>query len=83
MRQRNYGRDLELTFRMGITMMMLAVVYVFFLGLLMMAGLPWELVLIIAVAMAFFQYFMSDKLVLATTGAREWSRQRKSRVCMA
>ena len=35
MRQRNYGRDLELTFRMGITMVMLAVVYVFFLGLLM------------------------------------------------
>ena len=35
MRQRNYGRDLELTFRMGITMMMLAVVYVFFLGMLL------------------------------------------------
>jgi heat shock protein HtpX len=36
----------------------------------MMAGIPWEIVLIIAVGMAFFQYFMSDKLVLATTGAR-------------
>ena len=80
MRQRNYGRDLELTFRMGITMMMLAVVYVFFLGLLMMAGLPWELVLIIAVAMAFFQYFMSDKLVLATTGAREVTAEEEPRL---
>ena len=80
MRQRNYGRDLELTFRMGITMMMLAVVYVFFLGLLMMAGLPWELVLIIAVAMAFFQYFMSDKLVLATTGARAVTAEEEPRL---
>ena len=80
MRQRNYGRDLELTFRMGITMMMLAVVYVFFLGLLMMAGIPWELVLVIAVAMAFFQYFMSDKLVLATTGAREVTAEEEPRL---
>ena len=80
MRQRNYGRDLELTFRMGFTMMMLAVVYVFFLGLLMMAGIPWEMVLIIAVAMAFFQYFMSDKLVLATTGAREVTAEEEPRL---
>ena len=80
MRQRNYGRDLELTFRMGITMMMLAVVYVFFFGLLMMAGLPLELVLVIAVAMAFFQYFMSDKLVLATTGAREVTAEEEPRL---
>ena len=80
MRQRNYGRDLELTFRMGITMVMLAVVYVFFLGMLMMAGLPLELVLIIAVAMAFFQYFMSDKLVLATTGARVVTAEEEPRL---
>ena len=50
MRQRDYGRDFELTFRMGFTMMMLAVVYVLFLGLLMFAGIPWEMVLIIAIA---------------------------------
>ena len=80
MRQRNYGRDLELTFRMGITMMMLAVVYVFFLGLLMFAGIPPELVLVIAVAMAFFQYFMSDKLVLATTGARVVTAEEEPRL---
>ena len=80
MRQRNYGRDLELTFRMGITMMMLAVVYVFFLGLLMFAGIPLELVLVIAVAMAFFQYFMSDKLVLATTGARVVTAEEEPRL---
>ena len=80
MRQRNYGRDLELTFRMGITMVMLAVVYVFFFGLLMFAGIPPELVLVIAVAMAFFQYFMSDKLVLATTGARVVTAEEEPRL---
>ena len=80
MRQRNYGRDFELTFRMGFTMMMLAVVYVLFLGLLMLAGIPFELVLIIAIAMAFFQYFMSDKLVLATTGAREVTAEEEPRL---
>ncbi len=80
MRQRNYGRDFELTFRMGFTMMMLAVVYVLFLGLLMFAGIPWEMVLIIAIAMAFFQYFMSDKLVLATTGAKEVTAEQEPRL---
>ncbi|CAI8053857.1 Protease HtpX homolog 2 [Geodia barretti] len=61
-------------------MMMLAVVYVFFLGLLMFAGIPPELVLVIAVAMAFFQYFMSDKLVLATTGARVVTAEEEPRL---
>ena len=80
MRQRNYGRDLELTFRMGITMMMLAVVYVFFLGLLLLAGIDPILIGVIAVAMAFFQYFMSDKLVLATTGARVVTAEEEPRL---
>ena len=80
MKQRSYGRDFALTFRMGFTMMMLAVVYVIFLGLLMAAGIPWEMVLIIAIAMAFFQYFMSDKLVLATTGAKEVTAEQEPRL---
>ena len=81
MRQRSYGRDFALTFRMGFTMMMLAVVYVIFLGLLMAAGIPWEMVLIIAIAMAFFQYFMSDKLVLATPARRKLPPSR-NHACM-
>ena len=61
-------------------MMMLAVMYVLFLGLLMLAGIPWEMVLVIAIAMAFFQYFMSDKLVLATTGAKEVTAEEEPRL---
>ena len=70
MRQRSYGRDRELTFRMFFTMFMLALVYVAFIGLLFWAGIPWFFILIISIGMAVFQYFMSDKLVLMTTGAK-------------
>ena len=45
-----------------------------------MRGIPPEIVLIIAIAMAFFQYFMSDKLVLATTGAREVTAEEEPRL---
>jgi heat shock protein HtpX len=59
-----------LTFRMFFTMFMLALLYVAFIGLLFWAGVPWFFILIISIGMAVFQYFMSDKLVLATTGAK-------------
>ncbi len=80
MRQRTYGRDISLTIRMGFTMLMLAMIYVVFLGLLTLAGIPWYLVGLIAVGMAFFQYFMSDKLVLATTGAKEVTAEEEPRL---
>jgi heat shock protein HtpX len=70
MMQRGIGRDPELTIRMVFTMAMLLLLYVVFIGLLFWAGIPWFLILLISVGMAFFQYFASDKLVLMTTGAR-------------
>ena len=70
MRQHGYGRDAGLTFRMMFTMLMLGFLYVFFIGLLLFAGIPWFFVLAISVGMAVFQYYMSDKLVLMTTGAK-------------
>lgn len=80
MRQRSYGRDPELTFRMTFTMLMLALVYVAFIGLLFWAGIPWFFILVISIGMAMFQYFMSDKLVLMTTGAKEVSPQEEPRL---
>ena len=70
MRQRNYGRDPELTFRMFFTMFMLGLVYIAFLGLLLMAGIDPIFIIIIGVVMAAFQYYGSDKIVLMTTGAK-------------
>lgn len=80
MRQRSYGRDIALTLRMGFTLMMLAALYVVFLGVLLVAGIPWWLVGVIAVGMAIFQYYMSDKLVMMTTGAREVTPEEEPRL---
>ena len=70
MRQYSYKRDPELTFRMYFTMLMLGLVYVAFLGLLFWAGISPIFILVIAVAMAAFQYYGSDKIVLMTTRAK-------------
>ncbi len=67
MRQRGYGRDPELTFRMFFTMFMLGLVYIAFIGLLLFAGVDFIFIALIAVVMALFQYFGSDRLVLADT----------------
>ena len=70
MRQRSYGRDSGLTLRITFTMMMLAALWVVFMGLLFWAGIPWMFVLMFAIIGAAFQYFGSDKLVLMSTRAR-------------
>lgn len=80
MRQRSYGRDPELTFRMMFTMLLLGLIYVAFIGLLFWAGIPWFFILVVSVGMALFQYFMSDKLVLMTTGARVVTPQQEPRL---
>ncbi len=75
MRQRSYGRDTGLTLRMFFTMFMLAGVWVLFMGLLFWAGISPILILSFALIGVLIQYFMSDKLVLMSTGAREVSAQ--------
>lgn len=80
MRQRGYGRDTALTVRMTFTMLMLIGLYVVFLGMLAFAGVPLFFIGAIAVGMAVFQYYMSDKLVLATTGAKVVSAEEEPRL---
>lgn len=70
MRQRSYGRDRQLTFRMFFTMFMLGMVYVAFLGLLFIAGINPIFIGLIAVVMTIFQYYGSDRVVLMTTRAK-------------
>jgi heat shock protein HtpX len=73
MKRRNYGRDAGLSLRMLATSGMLGLVYVgFFLVLLWAFGdslglLPMVLVV---VGMGFVQYYTSDKLALAVSGAK-------------
>ncbi|HVM18316.1 MAG TPA: zinc metalloprotease HtpX [Gaiellaceae bacterium] len=73
MKRRNYGRDTGLSLRMLATSGMLGLVYVgFFLVLLWAFGDSFGLIpmVLVVVGMAFLQYYTSDKLALAMSGAR-------------
>tara|TARA_B100000405_G_scaffold179593_1_gene125540 strand:- start:1938 stop:2867 length:930 start_codon:yes stop_codon:yes gene_type:complete len=64
------GTDYQLTFRMILTGFLLLLAYMALFSLLLFTGIPIFLVLIFGVGMVFFQYYMSDKLVLKTTRAK-------------
>ncbi|OPY39049.1 MAG: heat shock protein HtpX [Methanoregula sp. PtaU1.Bin051] len=65
-----WKRDWGLTGRVWLTMFLLLIVYLVFLAVLWMLGIGTSFLILIAVGMAFIQYFFSDKLVLWTTGSR-------------
>jgi heat shock protein HtpX len=76
MKRRTYGRDTGLTMRMLLTSGLLGLLYVVFAVILfsvLKVGLAPMLVIVIA--MAFFQYYTSDKLALAAAGAKVVSRE--------
>jgi heat shock protein HtpX len=55
---------------MFLTMFMLFVVYIVFMGVLSYLELPLITILLVAGVMLFAQYYFSDKMVLYSTGAR-------------
>ena len=65
-----YGGDSGLSTRMAITMLLLFVVYAFFLYLIWWAGASFVMLAIFAAGFLLLQYFLSDQMVLWTTGAR-------------
>ncbi len=73
MRARHWYRDSGLQARMVFVYMMLTVLYGAFVGALLYAGAPVVMVAVIAGVMLFVQYFFSDKMVLASMGARQVS----------
>jgi heat shock protein HtpX len=76
MKRKSYGRDTGLTLRMLLTGGLLGLLYVIF-GLVLIQFLSVGLVpvLLIVVGLAFFQYYTSDKLALAASGAKVVSRE--------
>jgi heat shock protein HtpX len=71
MKRKAYGRDAGLSLRMLLTTSLLGLLYVVFavaLFYLLNAGLI--LMIVIVGGMAFFQYFTSDKIALAASGAK-------------
>lgn len=75
--KRWYGRDTQLTLRMGFTLFLLAILYTVFLGVLWKATGSLALLVILGAGLVLFQYFASDKLVLLSTGAHEVSPQQE------
>ncbi len=70
-RRSNFGKDGGLQVRMLLTMFLLGLVYVVFVGVLFAAGAAAGLIVAIAGFMLLMQLFTSDKIALATLGAKE------------
>ena len=76
MKRKSYGRDRGLTLRMLATGGLLGLLYVVF-GAVLVTYLNIGLapMLVIVIGLAFFQYYTSDKLALAASGAKIVSEQ--------
>ena len=70
MARRWYGRDRGLSARMGLTIFLLGAVYVVFISILIAAGTSAIVILVIAGGLAVAQLFFSDRIALASMGAR-------------
>ncbi len=75
MRRGVFRPDTQLTVRMFIVMVLLAALYLAFLVVLFEVGLDYSLLILIAAIMLGGQYFFSDRLVLASVGARTVDRR--------
>ena len=74
-RPTSFGRDTGLQARMVLTMFLLGLVYVIFMGVLFAAGTSTVMIVFFAAAMFAVQLFASDKLALRAMGAKEVSPQ--------
>jgi heat shock protein HtpX len=71
MKRKGYGRDFGLSARMVTTLFLLGALYVaFFVVLVSVIQAPFFLILVIMGGLAFLQYFTSDKIALAASGAK-------------
>jgi heat shock protein HtpX len=76
-RRASFGKDTGLQARMLLTMFLLGLLYVVFVGVLFAAGAGAGLIVVVAVALLLLQLFASDKLALATMGVKEVSPQQE------
>ncbi len=74
-RQISFGRDTGLQARMLLTMFLLGLLYVVFVGVLFAAGAGAGVIVVVAVVLLLLQLFASDKLAMATMGVKEVSPQ--------
>src|SRR6185437_13805179 len=69
----SFGRDAGLQARMLLTIFLLGLVYVVFVGVLFAAGAGAGVIVVVAVVLLALQFFASDKIALATMGVKEVS----------
>ncbi|HSZ05716.1 MAG TPA: M48 family metalloprotease, partial [Solirubrobacteraceae bacterium] len=67
----NFGKDTGLQARMVMTLFLLGLVYVVFVGVLFAAGAAAGLIVVVAVVLLLVQLFGSDKIALASMGVKE------------
>src|SRR3954467_9007813 len=76
MKRKSFGRDFQLSLRMVATTGLLGLLYVIFaLVLFRLFNVGLVPMLVIIIGIAFVQYFTSDKLALAASGAKEVTRE--------
>ena len=66
---RKLGADAGLTARMFLALFLLAVVYLAFVGVLLLVKVPISLIVVVVAVLLVAQYFYSDKLVLSSLHA--------------
>src|SRR5438874_8858872 len=72
-RRTSFGKDTGLQARMLLTMFLLGLLYVVFVGVLFAAGAGAGIIVTVAVVLLLVQLFASDKLAMATLGVKEVS----------
>ena len=70
-RRSSFGKDTGLQARMLLTMFLLGLVYVVFIGVLFAAGAAAGLIVAVALVLLVVQFFGADKIALATMGVKE------------
>jgi heat shock protein HtpX len=74
-RHSSFGKDTGLQARMLLTMFLLGLVYAVLIGVLFTVGAGAVTIAVVAGLLLFFQLFTSDKIALATLGAKEVSAE--------
>jgi heat shock protein HtpX len=69
----NFGKDAGLQARMLLTLFLLTVVYIVFIGVLFAAGAGAGVIVVVAVVLLLLQLFASDKIAMATLGVKDVS----------
>jgi heat shock protein HtpX len=71
----SFGRDPGLQFRMLLTIFLLGLLYAALVGAMLAAGAGFAIILVVVAALTAAQLFLSDKLALASMGAKVVSPQ--------